>query len=1430
MYMKTKKHLLFLIGMMAILSVLCVNSHADAKNAKKPKSITLYSSGKKLGSSQTMYVGSTIKIKAKIKPAKATQKVSFVSTNKKVATVSKNGKIKAKKAGKTTITVRSKKKSSVVKRLKIVVKKKKTTSTSVATKQPTTTVLPGITPTPAATPLPVVTALPTTTPAPSSGQEDLSNEHGGYLFAYFTDRSKSIHFALSADGYYYTPLNGNKPVVTPTLGRQAVRDPYILKGQDGEYYMLATDLKGGDKNTELKVNSDNSYLWGANTSIITWHSSDLITWDRETKIDILGEFDNTKDANQSRVWAPEAIFDAEKGQYMVYWSMQGGSEYGSDLMTWYAYTEDFVSLTTEPKVLYNPGATGLNLKPAEGSKNQDAIDANIIENDGKYYLFYRWSDGDNTGTMLAVADSLTGEYLPLNYDKNSTEQQTPGDLCGSAHVEGGDVYYCEETKRWILMADHNWDGYYGLSESEDLIHWTDVDNCQVNFSIGDKNPKHGAAIAISRKEYNALYQAWQGDSQDGTAQVDVNSSQEALQELTIPGASIIKESIDTENHVITKYISRSNSTIKNLEKAALEYSAASGYKVSGLKGLYNLINGASISITSLTDASDSTTWTIKGVMCNNPAIAGLYADPDIDVFNGKYYIYPTTDGNAHWAATEFHAFSSDDLVDWKDEGIILDVKNGDVPWADTDGCYAWAPSIEEKTGKYYFYFCARDKATDQQAIGVAIGDSPTGPFAAQDTPLMTKEKCEELGGSLSQAIDPSIFTDEDSNVSYMLFGNGSSGSIVELNDDMISLKEDTLYTYPSECFKNFMEAVSVFKKDGKYHFTWSCYGTDSQKYCVRYAVADRLIPEKNEDGSWKSFQTEDRGVILSKDPDNDILGTGHHSILKVPDTNQWYIAYARFGTPLSNYSKEEKGTHREICIDKMSFDSDGYLKIVKPTLNGITKPVKIKKDISIHDPSVYHDPVTGDYYTFGSHLLAAKSSDLMNWSMTAASEAGYNEGNLLFTKYYKEEFAEVYAYTMPDGAEENAWAPDIIYNKAMKKYCMYISIVDGGQKCCIAMATADAADGPYSYEGMIVCSGINYKKVNNENIDIDDIEKSNVAEALGITEEEAANSKYASLSYNCPDAIDATVFYDHDDNLWMVYGSFTTLGGIRLLKLDPETGLRGENYEDSEPNESNALGTSDPYYGLKIAANYGEGSYIQEVKCDQSPTGYYYYLWYSQGVLTSKGSYNMRLFRAEQVEGPYLDAAGTDAISRMNRQNLGIRVMDDYRFSFMDVAYTSCGGNSATIDDEGRTFIQFHQKYADETERHNVRTHQTFINEDGWLVTAPLEYAGEKIDSNYNQSQVVGEYEFIYHRLKYNSNKYDPIESENITLNTDGTITGAYNGSWELSGHYITLKIKEEEEEKEYKGVVLEQFKDGENVMVFTAVGNDNRSVWGVMK
>ena len=350
-------------------------------------------------------------------------------------------------------------------------------------------------------------------------------------------------------------------------------------------------------------------------------------------------------------------------------------------------------------------------------------------------------------------------------------------------------------------------------------------------------------------------------------------------------------------------------------------------------------------------------WMIKkAIPSNNPVLPGQYADPDLDYFDGKFWLFPTTDGYPGWSGTKFHAFSSDNMVDWKDEGIIMELKNDNPgvneqgvqiavsPWA--KGGSAWAPTIEEKDGKYYFYYCGKFE-NGQSAIGVAVADNPAGPYTDKGEALMTVDMCRAAGVSMGQAIDPSIFTDEDG-TSYLLFGNGSA-AIAQLNDDMMSIKEGTLKQIKG--LTDFRESVIVTKKDGKYHWTWSCDDANSPNYHVNYGVSDTLT---NADGS-ASVKLVKKN-LLARDDSMGILGSAHQSVLHVKDGNdqdRYFMAYHRFYTPINIFtSGDGLGVHRETCIDEITFDEDGYMQI-KPTNEGVA-PVEMTPD----EPEVILNEIT----------------------------------------------------------------------------------------------------------------------------------------------------------------------------------------------------------------------------------------------------------------------------------------------------------------------------------------------------------------------------------------------------------------------------------------------------------------------------------------
>lgn len=318
------------------------------------------------------------------------------------------------------------------------------------------------------------------------------------------------------------------------------------------------------------------------------------------------------------------------------------------------------------------------------------------------------------------------------------------------------------------------------------------------------------------------------------------------------------------------------------------------------------------------------TFTLTAVEWGNSPLGeyGVFGDPGIIALDGKYYIYPTTDGINGWQSTLFHTFSSPDLIHWTDEGVILDF--ADIPW--TGGVMAWAPSAVERNGKYYFYYSGGRYGFNETGkdggrnIGVAVSDSPNGPFTDIGHPLVP------AGTKRGQMIDPQAFIDDDG-TPYLYWGNGGL-YVAKLAEDMISL-DGEIHTITPD---HFTEGVFVVKRGGKYYFTWSEGNTERADYRVRWGISNS--PTERPEGS---------ELLINRDlaEDERIMCTGHHSILNIPETDEWYVCYHRFNIPTTVNEGEGlyAGSHREPALDKLEFDENGNLKAVRGTLTGVTSPV-----------------------------------------------------------------------------------------------------------------------------------------------------------------------------------------------------------------------------------------------------------------------------------------------------------------------------------------------------------------------------------------------------------------------------------------------------------------------------------------------------------
>lgn len=466
------------------------------------------------------------------------------------------------------------------------------------------------------------------------------------------------------------------------------------------------------------------------------------------------------------------------------------------------------------------------------------------------------------------------------------------------------------------------------------------------------------------------------------------------------------------------------------------------------------------------------------------------------------------------------------------------------------------------------------------------------------------------------------------------------------------------------------------------------------------------------------------------------------------------------------------------------------------------------KQITCHDPSIFKD-LDGVYYVLGTHITGGRSTNLYDWASL---------DNVIRESYSLETRNEVRAWNKEGNAGDwfgYLWAPDVVYNTAMGKYCVYLSADGDDWKSNIVMLTADYVTGPYEYAGSVVYGGFNAETFG----------ETDAPQVLGTAQiperyvtNGVDNRKWGDMWPNC---IDPCVFYDGEGRLLMAYGSWS--GGIFMLELDPETGLRDYSVTYEEDIHS------DPYFGRKIAGGSyasGEGAYIQKI-------GDYYYLFISYGGLEAAGGYNVRVFRSERPDGGYVDALGNtpyyDKYVLNINQPVGVRLMGGYQWRNFNVGQVAQGHNSAFVDDDGRAYMVFHTRTTNGTEGHYVKLHQLFQNQEGWLVAAPYLTHGERLkEDGYSVSEVAGNYEVILHELEIDYKNLEAKQPGMITLKEDGSISGDYSGSWSLEAGtpYITLSL----DGVSYSGVALEMEIEGTvlKTMVFTALGKENQvTLWG---
>ncbi len=312
----------------------------------------------------------------------------------------------------------------------------------------------------------------------------------------------------------------------------------------------------------------------------------------------------------------------------------------------------------------------------------------------------------------------------------------------------------------------------------------------------------------------------------------------------------------------------------------------------------------------LTQAGQSQIEQNSRNLSGNPLFPGWYADPEGVIFGKQYWIYPTYSA-PYEKQVFFDAFSSNDLKTWKKHPRILDTSA--IKWARRA---VWAPSIIEKNNRYFLFFGANDIQSNEEygGIGVAVADNPAGPFKDHiGKPLIDRFH------NGAQPIDQFVFRDDDGQ-HYLYYGGWRHCNIAKLNPDFngfLPFDDGTIFKEITP--DKYVEGPFVFKRNGKYYFMWSEGGWTGPDYSVAYAIADSPL------GPFQRI-----GKILQQDPAI-ATGAGHHSVIRHPGTDPYYIIYHR--RPLS----EKDGNSRETCIDLMNFDEKGFILPVKITREGVKK-------------------------------------------------------------------------------------------------------------------------------------------------------------------------------------------------------------------------------------------------------------------------------------------------------------------------------------------------------------------------------------------------------------------------------------------------------------------------------------------------------------
>lgn len=673
-----------------------------------------------------------------------------------------------------------------------------------------------------------------------------------YLFAYFLGNApeqERLSYAVSLDGKNFRALNGGKAVWQSDAGTKCIRDPYIFKGADGLYHLLATDMKS-------------SLGWNSNRNLISAKSTDLVHWFDDTIIEIADKYPNMMKCD--RAWAPQAIYDPEKESYMIYFAARVPGTDDRTIM-YYAYSRDLKKLDTSPALLFAP------------QNGNDAIDSDIICQNGTYYMYYK--NETNKRIYLAEADHASGPYREI---KQVSE--------GNIGVEGPNIYKMLDSDKWLMMSDAYGNGYYVMQETSDLENFTTLPRSDYSF---DFTPRHGYVIPINADQYNALVSAYPSDSltkiNTGIKPVNVCLKQGEEPQLPDRVTALYSDGSSADLHV-------------KWDKTLPNNMSPGKYEVSG----------------QVITSSD----TYANPFINERADPYIVKGGDWYYFTASYPAYGSADKGydriiLRRSSTVSGLAKAEEKTIWKahSSGIM--------------SRHIWAPEMHYIGGKWYIFFAA-GTTENVWAIRPYVLECDGDPYTGN---------WKELGQMQASAGDDESFAGFSLDMTYFEHNGRHYVVWAEIKGDSSLfmaeidpaapnrlVSKPILLTKPEYNWEKVNNRVNegpaVLETNGKVYIFFSASGTGSE-YCVGRLEAD-ADADLMDVSSWRKL---DKPVLSTKDVSGE-SGPGHNCFVTDENGDLLIVYHAR----PESHSTGDCGTYskdplydpcRHTRVKQVTFTADG---------------------------------------------------------------------------------------------------------------------------------------------------------------------------------------------------------------------------------------------------------------------------------------------------------------------------------------------------------------------------------------------------------------------------------------------------------------------------------------------------------------------------